>query len=173
MVHVARPHYYTFSPLVNSPPVSSHSIWELRNRLSNRWQSSPIGIMGYCRARRIRKITTALVQQFTCRFDCICFGYAQFIWEYSIKWVQEVKKYCPDTPYILCGLKKDLRINTKDRRHFVQVDMGEEMARIIGAKTYLESSALTGEGVDDIFEYATRLSLLQGSKLNNGCCTIL
>lgn len=89
------------------------------------------------------------------------------------KWVQEVKKYCPDTPYILCGLKKDLRINTKDRRHFVQVDMGEEMARIIGAKTYLESSALTGEGVDDIFEYATRLSLLQGSKLNNGCCTIL
>ncbi|KAG5421511.1 rho2 [Candida metapsilosis] len=89
------------------------------------------------------------------------------------KWVQEVKKYCPNTPYILCGLKKDLRSNTKDRRRFVQVDMGEDMARIIGAKTYLESSALTGEGVDDIFEYATRLSLLQGSKSNDKCCTIL
>ncbi|CQB89611.1 Uncharacterised protein [Chlamydia trachomatis] len=47
------------------------------------------------------------------------------------------------------------------------------MADVIGAKKYLESSALTGEGVDDIFEYAVRTSLLKNDKANTGCCTIL
>lgn len=73
------------------------------------------------------------------------------------KWIDEVKQYCPDTPYLLIGLKKDLR-KTKDRKKFVQPEQGEEAAREINAKTYLESSALTGEGVDAIFEFATRTS---------------
>ena len=89
------------------------------------------------------------------------------------KWVVEVKKYCPNTPYLLCGLKKDLRTDESDRVNFVQFDMGQAMADVIGAKKYLESSALTGEGVDDIFEYAVRTSLLKNDKANTGCCTIL
>ncbi|KAK6454447.1 Rho type ras-related small GTPase [Scheffersomyces xylosifermentans] len=89
------------------------------------------------------------------------------------KWIDEVRKYCPNTPYLLIGLKKDLRKSTKDRKHFVQFEQGEEAAREINAKVYLESSALTGEGVDDIFEYATRTSLLVQEKAKNSCCTIL
>ncbi|RCK54595.1 GTP-binding protein RHO2 [Candida viswanathii] len=89
------------------------------------------------------------------------------------KWVIEVKKYCPNTPYLLCGLKKDLRSDTNDRVNFVQFDMGQNMAHAIGAKKYLESSALTGEGVDDIFEFAVRTSLLNNEKPSKGCCTIL
>ncbi|EGW32984.1 uncharacterized protein SPAPADRAFT_60312 [Spathaspora passalidarum NRRL Y-27907] len=61
------------------------------------------------------------------------------------KWVIEVKQYCPGIPYILCGLKKDLRTNTSDRKRFVQYDMGLAVAEEIGARKYLESSALTGE----------------------------
>ncbi|RLV93030.1 GTP-binding protein RHO2 [Spathaspora sp. JA1] len=89
------------------------------------------------------------------------------------KWVHEVKQYCPNIPYILCGLKKDLRTNTYDRKNFVQFDMGHSTAEQIGARKYLESSALTGEGVDDIFEHATRTSLLYTEKPKNGCCIIL
>ncbi|KAG7661432.1 uncharacterized protein J8A68_005010 [[Candida] subhashii] len=89
------------------------------------------------------------------------------------KWIHEVKKYCPDTPYLLCGLKKDLRTDLNDRKRFVQYDMGEAMAYEVGAKKYLESSALTGEGVDDIFEFATRTSLLYNEKERTGCCRIL
>ncbi|EDK43807.1 protein RHO2 [Lodderomyces elongisporus NRRL YB-4239] len=94
------------------------------------------------------------------------------------KWVDEVKKYCPPlTPYILCGLKKDLRRSEKHGHkgwaRFVQPEMGEAMAKEIGARAYLESSALTGEGVDDIFEYAVRCSLLVDDKAANGCCTII
>lgn len=89
------------------------------------------------------------------------------------KWVDEVRKYCPATPYVLIGLKKDLRISTKDKVRFVQADDAEAVAKEMGARRYMESSALTGEGVDDIFEVATRLSLVLGEKPRLSCCRIL
>lgn len=88
------------------------------------------------------------------------------------KWVKEIKAYCANTPYLLIGLKKDLRINNKSKK-FVQIPQAEQVADQIGAKTYLESSALTGEGVDDIFEFATRTSLLNNETAVNSCCVIL
>lgn len=88
------------------------------------------------------------------------------------KWVRELKSYCPGTPYVLVGLKKDLRRDNRSKK-FVQVAQGENVADQIQAKKYLESSALTGEGVDDIFEFATRLSLLNTDKPKNSCCVVL
>lgn len=89
------------------------------------------------------------------------------------KWVREVTKDCPNVPYILVGLKKDLRTSLTDDENFVQFDQGASIAKQVGARIYLESSALTGEGVDEIFEYATRCSLLVHEKSKNSCCTIL
>lgn len=46
-------------------------------------------------------------------------------------------------------------------------------AREIGARKYLECSSLTGEGVDDVFEAATRAALLKFEKSTiGGCCVI-
>ncbi|CAH2355819.1 GTP-binding protein Rho2p [[Candida] railenensis] len=88
------------------------------------------------------------------------------------KWVEEVRKYCSGVPYLLVGLKKDLR--TRDSsEEFVQYSSGEAAAKQIGAKKYLESSALSGEGVDDIFELAIRTSLLAKEKESTGCCVVL
>lgn len=89
------------------------------------------------------------------------------------KWVEEVSKYCPNTPYLLVGLKKDLRASTTDTKRFVQFHQGEFVAKAMGAKKYFECSALSGEGVDDIFEYAARTSLLIVEKAKDSCCTIL
>ncbi|CAK7892639.1 GTP-binding protein Rho1p [[Candida] anglica] len=87
------------------------------------------------------------------------------------KWVAEVQKYCTGVPYILVGLKKDKR---KDRSNlYVQTPQGEAVAKQIGAKMYLESSSLTGEGVDDIFEVATRTSLLVQEKEKSSCCIVI
>jgi hypothetical protein len=48
------------------------------------------------------------------------------------------------------------------------------MAKEIGARKYLECSSLSGEGVDDVFEAATRASLLMFEKNEGpGCCVIL
>ena len=50
------------------------------------------------------------------------------------------------------------------------------MAQKIDAKNYLECSARTGEGVREVFQYATRAALLTRSKKkgskSNGCLVI-
>ncbi|KAI9729428.1 MAG: Rho GTPase [Cirrosporium novae-zelandiae] len=97
------------------------------------------------------------------------------------KWFPEAKDRCPDIPVILVALKKDLRGAAdaieemrKKNRDFLQPDDGKEMMKIIGARQYKECSSLTGEGVDDVFEAATRAALLNvdGSD-RSGCCVIL
>ncbi|CAG8545666.1 6492_t:CDS:2 [Scutellospora calospora] len=82
------------------------------------------------------------------------------------KWIGEVTSHCPNIPIILVGLKKDLRENEstiaemqKKGISFVSPKEGEMMADQIGAKKYLECSALTGENVDNIFEAASRAAL--------------
>lgn len=95
----------------------------------------------------------------------------------------EVLERCPDVPIILVGLKKDLRDDPvaieemrKRSEKFLQPEEGEEVRRRIQAKKYLECSSLTGEGVDDVFEAATRQSLLSGdrkSRRGGGCCVVL
>lgn len=97
------------------------------------------------------------------------------------KWIQEVNQLCPEVPVLLVGLKKDLRSDPnaieevrKRSSKFVNYTDAEQIAREIGAKRYLECSALTGEGVDDVFEVATRASLLATTaKPSSGCCVIL
>lgn len=97
------------------------------------------------------------------------------------KWIQEVQVHCPETPVILVGMKKDLRddqaastgAETKTTR-FVTTAEAERVAAEIGARNHLECSALTGDGVDDVFEAATRGALTQGNQSQeSGCCIIL
>lgn len=93
----------------------------------------------------------------------------------------EVLERCPNVPIILVGLKKDLRDDPvaqeemrKRSEKFLTPEEGEEVRKRIGAKKYLECSSLTGEGVDDVFEAATRQSLLSGElRERGGCCVIL
>lgn len=57
---------------------------------------------------------------------------------------------------------------------FITYKDANDMASEIGARKYLECSSLTGEGVDDVFEAATRAALLTFEKgEGNGCCVIL
>lgn len=93
-------------------------------------------------------------------------------------WIAEVIKQCPGIPIILVGLKKDLRedeLATGEKSgNFVSQRDGAEMAGLCGARKYLECSSLTGEGVDDVFEAATRAALtLEEGQAGGGCCVIL
>ncbi|KAK9378139.1 small GTPase superfamily [Kockiozyma suomiensis] len=98
----------------------------------------------------------------------------------TTKWITEINEICPDIPIILVGLKKDLRQDPqaieevrKRSQRFVTQQEAEIVARQVGARKYLECSALTGEGVDNVFEAATRASLLVGQRQSAGCCVIL
>ncbi|KAH0542681.1 Rho GTPase [Glutinoglossum americanum] len=99
----------------------------------------------------------------------------------KIKWIEEANDRCPNVPIILVGLKKDLRedpvaieeMRRKSQR-FISTKDGMDTAHEIGARRYLECSSLTGEGVDDVFEAATRAALLKFEDGESvGCCTIL
>ncbi|KAI5281912.1 Rho GTPase, partial [Ascosphaera acerosa] len=56
---------------------------------------------------------------------------------------------------------------------FITPREGQDTAAEIGARKYLECSSLTGEGVDDVFEAATRAALLSFEEKKPGCCVVL
>jgi len=87
----------------------------------------------------------------------------------SNQWDEEVRRICgPSVPIILVGLKSDLRPSPSDPSYdrYIPREKGEEVAQQIGAREYKECSALLIQGVDDVFEAATRASLLARDRDN-------
>jgi len=89
--------------------------------------------------------------------------------------------FCAGLPIILVGCKKDLRRDPrvveelrKTSQRPVTPEEGMAVANKIGAKHYLECSARTGEGVREVFQYATRAALLSRPKSNkrHGCVVL-
>jgi len=98
------------------------------------------------------------------------------------KWISEVLHFCAGLPFLLIGLKRDLRNDPrvieelrKTHQRPVAYEEGEAVARKIGASRYLECSAKSGEGVTEVFEHATRAALVTrqkpggGKKKKDGC----
>jgi small GTP-binding protein len=71
----------------------------------------------------------------------------------SSKWVPEIRHHAPDTPIILAGLKTDLRGGQSERYGVVAQtpEQGRERATSLGLATYRECSALTQNGLADLF----------------------
>jgi len=75
------------------------------------------------------------------------------------KWVPEIQHHCPGVPFILVGSKVDLR-DDKDmveklagkKQDPITKEMGEKLAKELGAVKYLECSALTQVGLKDVFD---------------------
>ncbi|KAG8996366.1 Rho GTPase [Tulasnella sp. JGI-2019a] len=85
----------------------------------------------------------------------------------TVKWIEEVRTICgPSVPVILVGCKADLRpadaldASNDHNLPYVPRARGEAVAAEIGARSYQECSALRTTGVDDVFEAATRASML-------------
>ncbi|KAF5857805.1 Rho GTPase [Aspergillus alliaceus] len=96
------------------------------------------------------------------------------------KWIDEANERCPGVPIILVGLKKDLRAGPltneeteKEPLKYVTPKEGSNMSIQVGARKYLECSSLTGEGVDHVFEAATRAALLTLDRRESSCCIVL
>jgi len=82
------------------------------------------------------------------------------------KWFPEITEHASDTPIILVGTKLDLRTkpeaiqSLKDNgQEPISTKKGEELAKKVGAKRYLECSALTQEGLAKVFEEAVKVIL--------------
>lgn len=87
------------------------------------------------------------------------------------QWIEEVRNICgPTIPILLVGCKADLRppANAPDSEKYVSRAQAERVASEIGARAYKECSALKIEGVDDVFEAATRASMLMREGVPSG-----
>jgi len=103
------------------------------------------------------------------------------------KWFPEIKHHAPDSPYLLIGTKCDLR---NDRSVIKQLSLkGMEivkqaeakiLAEEIGAARYLECSALTQEGLKEVFDGSIRVAMKnislkrsQNGQHGKDCCVLL
>ena len=90
------------------------------------------------------------------------------------KWYPEVSHHCPNTPFILVGNKLDLRDDRETIEKLQRVGQspitkaqGEKLAREIGAVKYCECSALTQEGLKNVFDEAILATLEPPEPLSN------
>jgi small GTP-binding protein len=104
-------------------------------------------------------------------------------------WIHELKEHCPNTPYILVGMKSDLRdellanTNTVQDREIEPIvpSRGEDMKKKINALAYIECSAMKQTNMKEVFEQAIKFvlhpvvpetsSVSTPSEVN--CCLIL
>ncbi|RXK39582.1 rho family protein [Tremella mesenterica] len=82
------------------------------------------------------------------------------------KWIEEVRSICGKSiPVILVACKADLRDKalangTYHPDKYIESETARKVATSIGAKAYYETSSLLNQGVDAVFEAATRAAVL-------------
>ncbi|XP_076461666.1 cell division control protein 42 homolog isoform X1 [Babylonia areolata] len=87
----------------------------------------------------------------------------------SVKWIPEIQRHCPHVPFMIVGTKMDLR--TDERKEHQQkpitTDEGERFATTLGAKSYMECSAKSGENLKQTMEQPVRLALTERKPRKN------
>ena len=98
------------------------------------------------------------------------------------RWYPELNHHCPRTPILLIGTKEDLRDDPQVISHLatrglspITYQQGLECARDIGVVKYMECSALTNTGVQEVFIEAARAALTVRKRVlqNSGRCHLL
>jgi Ras family protein A len=86
------------------------------------------------------------------------------------KWLPEIQQHCKDVPFIIVGTKSDLKAEGKavvtEAQLKALVDKCGKMCQ-----GYRQCSALSGEGVNELFEYSCIVSKDSVSG-GGGCCVI-
>jgi Ras family protein A len=97
---------------------------------------------------------------------CFCVNHPASASNVIDKWNPEIRHFCGQCPVILVACKIDLRTdsqtieNLKEQREkMVTTEIGRQLATHIKADAYMECSAKTCQGVQELFIQAARLTL--------------
>ena len=113
----------------------------------------------------------------------ICFSLVNSVSYQNVsgKWYPEIIHHCPKAPVVLVGTKVDMRDDKETVRKMkekkkapITKAQGLQMAKDISAVKYLECSAMTRNGLKDIFDVAIQAVLyprreVQKKKLFSSC----
>jgi cell division control protein 42 len=99
------------------------------------------------------------------------------------KWLPQVRYMCPGVPCLIVGTKTDLRDDPSTKRKLAKMKMqpvrykdGVRMAKGLGLQ-YVECSALTQDGLNDVFDQVNsqshQLDCLHSNNpyLGHNCCS--
>mmetsp|Transcript_15555 Transcript_15555/g.60835 ORF Transcript_15555/g.60835 Transcript_15555/m.60835 type:complete len:204 (-) Transcript_15555:245-856(-) len=106
------------------------------------------------------------------------------------RWYVEIKHHCPNVPMLIVGTKSDLRTDEnaleslkKEGKSPISEDEANAMVKDLGALKYLECSALTRQGLKNVFDEALTSVVGQrdgnkpggagGNKKKSGRCALL
>merc|ERR1712003_23096 len=75
------------------------------------------------------------------------------------KWVPEIRQQCPDTPIILVGTQIDRRVLNPNfpKANVISSELGHKLSKDLKAVFYHECSAMTREGVNELFHDAVEV----------------
>ncbi|KTF92875.1 hypothetical protein cypCar_00015805 [Cyprinus carpio] len=111
---------------------------------------------------------------------CFCIASPSSYENVKLKWYPEVSEHCPNVPILLVGTKKDLRDdpevlkNLKEKNlTVVSQQQGVALARQIQASKYMECSALSQDGVKEVFTEAVLAFLNPKSQGRKKLCVLL
>jgi len=96
------------------------------------------------------------------------------------KWYIEIQHYSPGVPIILVGTKKDLREDPDTLKELkaqslspISVKDAKKLAQDIGARCYIECSAVTQQNIKEIFDEAVRAVLYKKPQGGDTKCCIM
>jgi len=96
------------------------------------------------------------------------------------KWWPEIQHHAPGVPIILVGTKSDLRGDQQMIQQLqakgmsiIKQEEAQGRAEEISAVKYLECSALTQEGLKNVFDEAIRAAMQKPEKKKSGGCILL
>ena len=96
------------------------------------------------------------------------------------KWVPEITHHCQKTPFLLVGTQIDLRDDAatveklaKNKQRPLSLDMGDRLARELRAVKYVECSALTQKGLNNVFDEAVFAALDHPEPVKTRKCCLL
>eukprot|EP01115_Flamella_aegyptia_P003319 TRINITY_DN1556_c0_g3_i3.p1 TRINITY_DN1556_c0_g3~~TRINITY_DN1556_c0_g3_i3.p1 ORF type:complete len:200 (+),score=50.67 TRINITY_DN1556_c0_g3_i3:700-1299(+) len=91
------------------------------------------------------------------------------------RWFVEIKHHCPNVPLIVVGTKSDLRTDEgtleslrKEGKSPITEEEAQQMVKDLGALKYLECSALTRQGLKNVFDEALTTIVSPGTGGSGG-----
>lgn len=82
------------------------------------------------------------------------------------KWISEIRSNLPCTPVLVVATQTDQREMGPHRASCINAIEGKRLAQDVRAKGYLECSALSNRGVQQVFECAVRTAVNQARRRN-------
>lgn len=82
------------------------------------------------------------------------------------KWISEIRSNLPCTPVLVVATQTDQRESGPHRASCINAIEGKRLAQDVRAKGYLECSALSNRGVQQVFECAVRTAVNQARRRN-------